>query len=163
MAKYTRKGVELDKKDEELLWLLTKNCRLPLKELAKKTGLTVDSVFRRMKFYEEKGVIDKYTADLRLKYLGLNLVVYVPVKFKNMSQERFKEFLDFLIDCRWVAEFSTTMGDHDMSITLAVKDNEHFEEITRQIRNKFKDIIDRWESVPVMKTYKYNYVEIKQD
>lgn len=162
MAKLTMKGVQLDKKDEALLWLLTKNCRLPLKDLASKTGLTVDSVFRRMKFYESNGIVDKYTADLKLKYLGLNLVSYVTLRLKNVSEKDFKELLDFLLTYQNVAEVSTTMGAFDLFFVLMAKDANDFEAVSNRIRHKFSNMIDEWESIPVLKTYKYNYVEVRE-
>ena len=53
MGKIKNGEIKLDDKDRKLIWLLVENCRLPLRDLAKKTRLTLNSVFRRIKFFEK--------------------------------------------------------------------------------------------------------------
>jgi len=163
MAKMRNGEVELDKKDYPLLWLLTKNCRAPLKELAKQTGLTINSVFRRIKFYEEHNVVDKWTADLTVRKMGLALVSYITIKLRSTSGKSYNELMTFLLNEQTVVELSTTMGEFDMFIVIITKDQRDFEVVTNKIRQTYKNVIDVWDSIPVLRTYKYNYVKARTD
>jgi DNA-binding Lrp family transcriptional regulator len=161
MGKMKEGEIKLDDKDMELLWILVENSRLPLKELAKKTGLTIDSVFRRIKFMENSGVISKYTIGISLKRIGYNIVAYVEIRLKSISEKELQGFIDYLSDEKRVSRITSTMGDYDLIITIMAKDNAEFEKVSNSIRHKFKEIIDEWKSIPIMKYYKYNYVKVK--
>ncbi len=64
--------LELDKKDNHILDILSKNCRTPFIEIAKKVGLTANAVKYRIKALEDKRVIKGYSTILNTDYFRLS-------------------------------------------------------------------------------------------
>ena len=47
------------------------------------------------------------------------------------------------------------MGDYDFTCVLIAKDSNELEKLSTEIRQKFKDLIDEWKGMLVLKTYKF--------
>ena len=60
----------MDKKDGKMLYYLTENSRMPITQLAKKTGLSVQSAKYRLDNLFERKVITKATAVINFHKLG---------------------------------------------------------------------------------------------
>jgi DNA-binding Lrp family transcriptional regulator len=163
MAKSKEGTIVLDEADRKLIWLLTENCRLSIKELAKRTGLTVSSVFRRIRFYEESGIVNSWTADLSLAKIGYAVSAYVTIKLRNISKAKRDELFDYLASHKNVSGMASTIGAYDLIIKIVAKDNEELETISNDIRQKFRDLIDDWMPVPVLRNYKFNFVPRKNE
>lgn len=159
MGKLVKGRLELDRKDKDILWLLLSDSKTPLKDIAKKTGLTIDSVFRRIRFMDKNKIIKRYTVSLDLGRLKFNIVSQVNIKLKNISEEKFKEFIAFLVENKRARTVASTMGDYDLQVSFIGHDREEYEKTTSSIRYKFRDIIEDWSSISVLNTYKFNFVK----
>jgi DNA-binding Lrp family transcriptional regulator len=133
------------------------------RKLAKKTGLTVSSVFRRIRFYEESGIVNSWTADLSLAKIGYAVSAYVTIKLRNISKAKRDELFDYLASHKNVSGMASTIGAYDLIIKIVAKDNEELETISNDIRQKFRDLIDDWMPVPVLRNYKFNFVPRKNE
>jgi Lrp/AsnC family leucine-responsive transcriptional regulator len=71
---------ELDAVDQRILEALSRNSRMPLKELAEAAGLSSPSAAERVRRLEERGVISGFTVDLDLAALGYPLQAIVRVR-----------------------------------------------------------------------------------
>jgi Lrp/AsnC family leucine-responsive transcriptional regulator len=70
----------LDETDARILEALSRDGRLPMKDLAQKVGLSAPSVTERVKRLEEAGVIEGYAAQINAAAVGLPLAVYIRVR-----------------------------------------------------------------------------------
>jgi DNA-binding Lrp family transcriptional regulator len=70
----------LDAVDQRILEALSRNARMPLKELAEAAGLSSPSAAERVRRLEERGVISAFTVDLDLAALGYPLQAIVRVR-----------------------------------------------------------------------------------
>ena len=70
----------LDAIDQRILEALSRNARMPLKELAEAAGLSSPSAAERVRRLEERGVISAFTVDLDLPALGYPLQAIVRVR-----------------------------------------------------------------------------------
>lgn len=70
----------LDAVDQRILEALSRNSRMPLKELAEAAGLSSPSAAERVRRLEERGVISGFTVDLDLAALGYPLQAIVRVR-----------------------------------------------------------------------------------
>jgi hypothetical protein len=52
------------------------------------------------------------------------------------------------------------MGDYDLTCVLIAKDSEELEKVSTEIRQKFRDLIDEWKSVLILKTYKFEQYDL---
>jgi len=71
----------LDKRDIEILKLLQKNCRMTAKEMAKKVGSPITTVYAKIKRMEELGVIKQYKAILDSKKLDKGAAAFILTSF----------------------------------------------------------------------------------
>jgi len=71
----------LDKRDVEILKLLQKNCRMTAKEMAKKIGSPITTVYAKIKRMEELGVIKQYKAILDSKKLDKGAAAFILTSF----------------------------------------------------------------------------------
>jgi Lrp/AsnC family leucine-responsive transcriptional regulator len=71
----------LDKRDTEILKLLQRNCRMTAKEIAKKIGSPITTVYAKIKRMEELGVIKQYKAILDSKKLDKGAAAFILTSF----------------------------------------------------------------------------------
>jgi Lrp/AsnC family leucine-responsive transcriptional regulator len=71
----------LDKRDVEILKLLQKNCRMTAKEIAKKIGSPITTIYAKIKRMEELGVIKQYKAILDSKKLDKGAAAFILTSF----------------------------------------------------------------------------------
>jgi len=71
----------LDERDVEILKLLQKNCRMTAKEIAKKIGSPITTVYAKIKRMEELGVIKQYKAILDSKILDKGAAAFILTSF----------------------------------------------------------------------------------
>jgi Lrp/AsnC family leucine-responsive transcriptional regulator len=72
---------QLDKKDVEILKLLQKNCKMTAKEIARKIGSPITTVYAKIKRMEELDVIKHYKAILNSKKLNRGTTAFVLMSF----------------------------------------------------------------------------------
>jgi len=147
--------MKLDERDMQLLNLLQKNSRQSLTSLAKSIGLSIDSTHKRLKKLTNAGIIDRFGIFLNPKKLGYDLVANVQIKLHNINEEELVQFIGFLKAHKNVTELISTLGDYDLTCVIISKSTEELEQISRYIRQKFKELIADWKSVINLKTHKF--------
>ena len=146
---------ELDKKDKKLLEILQYNGRASLTVLAKSLSLSIDSTHKRLKKLLASGIIARIGTFIDPKALGYDLVANVQIKLHNISEEQLNKFIAYLQAHKNVIELITTLGDYDITCVLIAKNTEELEILSRQIRQKFKELISDWKSVINLKIHKF--------
>ena len=71
----------LDKRDVKILKLLQKNCKMTAKEMAKKIGSPITTVYAKIKRMEELSIIKQYKAILDSKKLDKGTTAFILVSF----------------------------------------------------------------------------------
>lgn len=67
----------MDKKDLRILQIIQKNCQLSTKEISKKIGSPITTVFSKIKRMENLGIIKEYRAILDPKKLGYSTTAFI--------------------------------------------------------------------------------------
>jgi len=80
----------LDKRDTEILKLLQENCRTTAKEIAKKIGSPITTVYAKIKRMEKLGVIKQYRAILDSKKLDKGTTAFILTSFVYRPEGREK-------------------------------------------------------------------------
>jgi Lrp/AsnC family leucine-responsive transcriptional regulator len=83
----------LDKRDIKILKLLQRNCRMTAKEIAKKIGSPITTVYAKIKRMEELGVIKQYKAILDSKKLDKGAAAFILTSFVYRPGGRGKPLL----------------------------------------------------------------------
>ena len=71
----------LDKRDVKILTLLQKDCKMTAKEIAKKIGSPITTVYAKIKRMEELGIIKQYKAILDSKKLDKGTTAFILASF----------------------------------------------------------------------------------
>jgi len=147
--------VEIDNKDKQLLEILQVDGRKSLTELAKAIKLSIDSTHKRIKKLKEKGIVNRFGIFINPKALGYDLVTNIQIKLQNINEEELNRFIAFLKQHKNIIELITTLGDYDLTCVIIAKNTQELEEISINIRQKFRNLIADWKSVINLKVYKF--------
>lgn len=146
--------IHLDKKNTIIIMELHKNARISLTDLAKKAGLSIDSVKKRMdKLNKEK--IYRLTCLLSHRACGFNNVVNVMIRLQNINTERYEKFINYLKNNPFVTEVFSISGEWDLSIVFISKNAIDQDRISKEIRLRYGDIIQSWSESLTTKCYKF--------
>lgn len=117
----------LDEQDIKILKLLQENCKLSTREIAKKTGSPITTVFTKIKRMEKLGFIKGYRAILNAKTLGKDATAFILTSFsyqepktdRPLSQ---RELAKQISQFPEVQEVHIITGDWDILIKIKAKD-----------------------------------------
>ena len=134
--------------------VLQRNGRAQLKEISKKVNLSIDSVHKRIKEMIRKQIFTP-TILIDPRAIGYPLITDIKIKLKNVSEEEREKFIKYLQKHNRCIELLSVIGDFDFTCVLIAKDSNELEQISTQIRHKFRELILEWKGILVLKTYKF--------
>ncbi|OYT42817.1 MAG: AsnC family transcriptional regulator [Candidatus Aenigmarchaeota archaeon ex4484_224] len=146
----------MKEKDEKILILLQKNSRISLKEIAKKLGMPISTVFTKIKKFEEEGLIKKYSLELDEKKLGYTVKAFVLVTYKSNSKSQ-EEVAKEISKLPFVERVYIIAGQWDILVEAIGKD---VEDLGKWITEKLREIegVDKTQTLIVLKKIKESYV-----
>ena len=150
--------VKLDSKDKLIIEQLQKNCRQTIAEIAKATQLPRDVVVYRIKKLEQTKVIRAHHTMLNPTKLGYPLYSYVFFSSYNLKPEEETKFINYLKAQKQIIYVAKNSGEFDFTIGICAKDYMDFDNIIRDIRQRFIDVIKEIKITPVIQEYKYDYM-----
>ncbi|MCD6562561.1 MAG: Lrp/AsnC family transcriptional regulator [Thermoproteales archaeon] len=118
--------MQLDKKDIRILEELQNNCRVTVRELAKKVQSPITTVYSKIKRLEKEGIIKGCRAILDHKKLGLMTTAFIFISFsyelrehgRKITQREVLEKISLLPE---VQEAHIITGDWDILLKVRVK------------------------------------------
>ncbi len=114
---------KLDEKDRAILALIQGNCKLTAKQISKKIGSPITTVFAKIKRMEKLGVIREYRAILDAKKLnrGATAFILASVSYRdggNGSLISQRDVAEHIAKFPEVQEVHIVAGDWDLLIKL---------------------------------------------
>ncbi|MGB9749019.1 MAG: Lrp/AsnC family transcriptional regulator [Candidatus Woesearchaeota archaeon] len=152
MIKTKNDKIKLDSKFREIIILLQQNCRLSIREIAKKLFMKPTSVYNRIKKLEENGFIKGYSAIISRDKMGYSVLGIVLISYKKgeLSQKVLAEKLSKFPQ---VQDVFIVSGEWDIILKVIEKDvNSLGEFITEKLR-KIPEI-DKTETMIVLNEIK---------
>ncbi len=134
--------MELDATDVTLLRLLQQDATLSLGELAERVNLTTTPCWKRIKRFEEAGIIDKRVALLNPSPLGLDFTAFVMLKTTDHSYGWYQSFTETVSEFEEVMEFYRMAGEYDYMLKVVVKDMRDFDLFYKKMVNAVSGIAD---------------------
>lgn len=114
--------MELTERDRQLLELLQQDCRIPNAELAEQVGMSASACWRRVRAFEEMGLITGYGARVDPGKGGLGFQALVHVQLTRHNPDQLSEFIR-VIDMRpEVLECYATTGQADYHLRVLCRD-----------------------------------------
>lgn len=115
-----------DEIDRQIISLLMKNARMPVKEIAKELYLTSPTVSTRIKKLKENGIITGFHTSVDLSSFGYNIKAFVNLEVDPKDKQ---EFYDFIEKIPNVIECNCVTGDYSMIIEVAFKRTEELDHL----------------------------------
>lgn len=122
-----QKNDKIDALDKKILSILSKNARMPFKDVATECGVSRAAIHQRVQRLTEVGVILGSAFEVNPKSLGYNTCTYVGITLEkgNMYRDVAKqiELIPEVVECHF------TTGSYTMLIKLYARDNEQLMEL----------------------------------
>lgn len=120
----------MDKIDAQLIALLQKNARTPLKVLASKVYLSAPAVSSRIEKLEKQGVITGYNTIVDRQKLGFHITAFIQLE---LAANQKSEFYPFIYDCPNVIECNCVTGNYSMLIKVAFPSTQELDEFIEKL------------------------------
>ena len=118
---------KIDALDKKILSILSKNARMPFKDVATECNVSRAAIHQRVQRLIEIGVILGSAFNINPKALGYNTCTYVGITLErgNMYREVAKQIalIPEIVECHY------TTGSYTMLVKLYARDNEHLMEL----------------------------------
>lgn len=134
--------MELDSVDVTLLRMIQKDSTLSLADLAESVNLTTTPCWKRIKRFEELGIIDKRVALLNPAPLGLDFTAFVMLKTSDHSHDWYQRFSSQIAEFEEVMEFYRMAGEYDYMLKVVVADMQAYDHFYKKMVNAVTGIAD---------------------
>lgn len=151
------KKLKIDSKFRNILEILQQDCRLSIRDIAKKLGMKPTSVYNRIKKLENYDVIKKYAAIISREKLGYNVLALVLVSYKKgeLSQKSLAEKLSKFPQ---IQDVFIVSGEWDLVLKIVEKDVNSLGDFVTERLRKIPEI-DKTQTMIVLSEIK-NSLEI---
>ncbi|MCR5131275.1 MAG: Lrp/AsnC ligand binding domain-containing protein [Prevotella sp.] len=126
---------KIDKLDKKILSILSKNARIPFKDVAAECGVSRAAIHQRVQRLVEEGVIMGSGFDVNPKSLGYTTCTYVGMNLERGSM--YKDVVKCLLEIPEIVECHFTTGGYTMLLKLFARDNEQLMDL---LNNKLQGI-----------------------
>ena len=144
---------ELDLKDRKILYELDLNARQSDSQIARKVGLSRDSVRYRIKKLEENGYINYFMTLLNSMKLGFDWYRTF-FKFQGLTIEIEEEIINYLK--KRVSWITKVEGKWDLNTGIFVKNVYEYRDLINEFLVKYSTYIERYEVSIVTRMWNYN-------
>lgn len=146
--------VPLDEKDRRILHLLIDEPRMPVADIARRTGVQRDTVVNRMQRFEKRGLILKYHVVVDSFALGLDIFMLVLIKTAPVGQEKINQLVTGLMEHKNVTHVAKLVGKYDFMLYMAATDMVAFDEALTEIKSIQEGVITEIEPIGLSEAYK---------
>ena len=133
----------MDKKDKKILLELILNSRISITQLAKKVGVSKEVALYRIKKLEKEKLILNFYTIINTEALGFTRYGF-PIQLKGITNEKEKEFLDYLVKHPFVTYLGPIIGRWNIAFDVLAKDKEHLESIIKEITSKISKYLESY-------------------
>ena len=148
--------VKLDKDDYPILGQLGVDARMPLVEIAKKVGVSADTVRLRIRKMEKAQIIHNYLLLPDFSSLGY-LSYKLLFSLHNLTKERENRLYEFCRQHPNIWFHSKSLGRWDLEVNLDVSSPQEFRGIMRDLKSDFSSIIKESATLQISAIHVFNF------
>lgn len=126
---------KIDNLDKKILSILSKNARIPFKDVAAECGVSRAAIHQRVQHLIQGGVITGSGFDVNPKSVGYTTCTYVGLNLERGSM--YKDVVKRLVDIPEIVECHFTTGPYTMLLKVYARDNEQLMDL---LNNKMQMI-----------------------
>ena len=150
---YSASQANMDKKDLQILYILSSNATIQLKYLGDKIGLSPDSIKYRIKKLIERNIILGF-----LPVINLSLLVYhnygILIELNNISFEEKNKLFRHLSIHPDVSFCLKTGAQYEITLNISVRSNLHLHNFINELKQNYSNQIKTLEMFLIIKDYK---------
>ncbi len=147
---------KLDKEEIEILIHFCENPKQSVVDISKKTKLSIEVVRHRLDKLENEGIIQGTRVQINNVKIGFESYKLL-LNIKNINKEKETSFINYLKYNKNVWDVIYCLGNWNMEINIDVKNSVDFHNIVMDMKNRFYDIIQSYDSVQIFNNYKHNF------
>lgn len=147
---------KIDKKDIEILKMISEEPNTPLYEIASKVKLSTDAIAYRIKSMVSSGVIIRFIPVINYAALDYNLHT-VLLNINGLNEEKERKLKGFLSSDENVIWAVKAIGRYNVLIYLLVKNIEDLQKTMLALRGLFPGQVNHYETLISYEEYKYIY------
>ena len=133
--------MKLDRIDRQILAILQTNAKISNLELAEQVNLSPTPCARRVRRFEEEGLIIGTTTILDQQKLGKSLTAYIAVSMERHTHDQFEKFEKKVVQFPEVVGCSVVTGRaEDYLLKVVVEDMKHYEEFLLNRLNRLPGV-----------------------
>lgn len=152
-----RQLITLSKTELKLIERLLIRPKSRLTSLATKTNTNIRTAKNIFLSLQKKRIIRGFKYLIDNNKSGI-LKFRVFLKTKNISSEQEKELLDFLLQTPEITQMNKTVGDWDMELDISSQHKQRIRQLTIEIRETFKDLIETFNMIEFYHHYFRQYL-----
>ena len=118
---------KIDQLDRKILQIITKNARMPFKDVAEECGVSRAAIHQRVQRLIDIDVITGSGYTVNPKMLGFQMCAYIGITLERGSM--YKEVVHELEKIPEIVESQYTLGSYTILIKLYAKNDEHLMEL----------------------------------
>lgn len=126
---------KIDNLDKKILSILSKNARIPFKDVAAECGVSRAAIHQRVQHLIAGGVITGSGFDVNPKSVGYSTCTYVGINLERGSM--YKDVVQQLLTIPEIVECHFTTGSYTMLLKVYARDNEQLMDL---LNNKMQMI-----------------------
>ena len=126
---------KIDNLDKKILSILSKNARIPFKDVAAECGVSRAAIHQRVQHLIAGGVITGSGFDVNPKSVGYSTCTYVGINLERGSM--YKDVVQQLLTIPEIVESHFTTGSYTMLLKVYARDNEQLMDL---LNNKMQMI-----------------------
>lgn len=133
---------KLDLKDRKILYELDINSRQSFHQIAKKAGLSKDSIIYRINKFKKSGLIKRFHTVIDVGKLGfISFRLYL--KLRNINPKKEKQIIDFLKKQDIVTWLVSIDGDYDIGAWILTKTISEMNGLWKNLLRKYSNYISK--------------------
>ncbi|MCK5476735.1 MAG: Lrp/AsnC family transcriptional regulator [Candidatus Aenigmarchaeota archaeon] len=153
--KYT--NYKLDRKDIQLLRILSDNARMSCVDISSKIGTSPNTVKNRIKALMNAGIIKSFFIQPNKELFGYSQY-YLQLDFVNQTKDEEKRVVEYVIKHPNVNAYYKPLGHWSMELAVFVKNSAELRKIIIDLRNLFGNIMKVHDAVLFYEEPKSNYL-----
>lgn len=155
---YYGKPHKFDEYDKKVMLALNQNARQSLADLSKKVGLSRDAIRNRIQKLIKDKVILNFKPILNPPAMGYPIINYVFIALNNPNEEQERKFTNFMKAHKNITYIASLIGKWDYIIDIMAENPGKFNDVMKEIRQKFSELIKDYEIYGVLEEYKYEEI-----
>jgi DNA-binding Lrp family transcriptional regulator/MoaA/NifB/PqqE/SkfB family radical SAM enzyme len=125
--------------------------------ISKQLNIPLDDVERTVDRLQKNDVLKKFQPVYDVSLLGYEWYE-VFIKFKNLTEQKRREFINYIHSIPEVVHINCTVGAWDLNFEVHAEDKKEFNDIYFDVKGKFKEIIWKEEFVRIYDEYKFSFL-----